>query len=283
MQQLLKIAIIYDFDGTLAPGNMQEYDFIPAVGKANEEFWAESSAMAEQQDGDTILAYMYRMLKEANNKDISLRREAFQESGSKVPLFEGVKEWFGRINAYGLRRKMKIEHYINSSGIKEMIEGTPIAHEFKKIYACSFFYNVDGIAFWPSVVVNYTTKTQFLFKINKGIDSVSDHIQVNKYVPEDARPIPFSRMIYIGDGQTDIPCMRLVKQMGGYSIAAYNPSSQRKIDEIRQLVNDGRVDFVAPALYTPGSRMDILVKQIIRKIEADHALKEMQSPQPVRP
>ena len=159
-----------------------------------------------------------------------------RESGSKVRLFDGVKEWFGRINAYAEERGLKIEHYINSSGIKEMIEGTPIAHEFKKIYACSFFYNVDGVAFWPSVVVNYTTKTQFLFKINKGIESVSDNIEINRYIPEDKRRIPFGRMIYIGDGTTDIPCMRLVKQMGGYSIAVYNSGSQRKIDEDRKSV-----------------------------------------------
>ena len=190
MENSLRIAIIYDFDGTLAPGNMQEYDFIPAVGKDNEEFWQESSAMAEQHYWDTILSYLYHMIKEAKNKNVSLRKEAFRESGSKVSLFEGVREWFPRINAYALQRGIELEHYINSSGIKEMIEGTPIAHEFKKIYACSFFYDVDGVAFWPSVVVNYTTKTQFLFKINKGIGSVADNVQLNRAVPEEKRRIP---------------------------------------------------------------------------------------------
>ncbi len=231
--------------------------------------------MAEDQDGDTILAYLYHMIKEANNRDVSLRREAFRESGSKVRLFDGVKEWFGRINAYAEERGLKIEHYINSSGIKEMIEGTPIAHEFKKIYACSFFYNVDGVAFWPSVVVNYTTKTQFLFKINKGIESVSDNIEINRYIPEDKRRIPFGRMIYIGDGTTDIPCMRLVKQMGGYSIAVYNSGSQRKIDDIRKLVDDGRVDFVAPADYRPGSGVDTVVRKIVDRIAINLSLEEL--------
>ncbi len=273
--EMKTVAIIYDFDGTLAPGNMQEYDFIPAVGKRSEEFWQESTQMAEDQDGDTILAYLYHMIKEANNRDVSLRREAFRESGSKVRLFDGVKEWFGRINAYAEERGLKIEHYINSSGIKEMIEGTPIAHEFKKIYACSLFYNVDGVAFWPSVVVNYTTKTQFLFKINKGIESVSDNIEINRYIPEDKRRIPFGRMIYIGDGTTDIPCMRLVKQMGGYSIAVYNSGSQRKIDDIRKLVDDGRVDFVAPADYRPGSGVDTVVRKIVDRIAINLSLEEL--------
>lgn len=274
----LKVAMIYDFDGTLAPGNMQEYDFIPAVGKANEEFWQESSDMANKQDGDTILAYMYHMIKEANNGSVSLRREAFRESGSKVELFEGVKEWFSRINTYAASVGIEVEHYINSSGIKEMIEGTSIAHEFKKIYACSFFYNVDGIAFWPSVVVNYTTKTQFLFKINKGIESVADNIEVNKFVPEDSRRIPFKHMIYIGDGLTDIPCMRLVKQMGGYSIAVYNSTSEQKMGDIRSLVADNRVDFIAQAKYTLDSSMDKLVKTIIDKIAVDNALQKMNKP-----
>ena len=273
--EMKTVAIIYDFDGTLAPGHMQEYDFIPAVGKRSEEFWQESTQMAEDQDGDTILAYLYHMIKEANNRDVSLRREAFRESGSKVRLFDGVKEWFGRINAYAEERGLKIEHYINSSGIKEMIEGTPIAHEFKKIYACSFFYNVDGVAFWPSVVVNYTTKTQFLFKINKGLESVSDNIEINRYIPEDKRRIPFGRMIYIGDGTTDIPCMRLVKQMGGYSIAVYNSGSQRKIDDIRKLVDDGRVDFVAPADYRPGSGVDTVVRKIVDRIAINLSLEEL--------
>ncbi|MDE7134008.1 MAG: haloacid dehalogenase-like hydrolase, partial [Rikenellaceae bacterium] len=213
----------------------------------------------------------------ANNRDVSLRREAFRESGSKVRLFDGVKEWFSRINAYAAERGITIEHYINSSGIKEMIEGTPIAHEFKKIYACSFFYNVDGVAFWPSVVVNYTTKKQFLFKINKGIESVSDNIEINRYVPEEKRRIPFSRMIYIGDGTTDIPCMRLVKQMGGYSIAVYNSRSQRKVDDIRKLVDDGRVDFVAPADYRPSSGIDTVVRRIIDRISINLSLEELRA------
>lgn len=272
-----KIAIIYDFDGTLAPGNMQEYDFIPAVGKKSEEFWQESTRMAEEQDGDAILGYMYRMINEAQSRNISLKREAFRESGSKVTLFNGVEQWFGRINSYASGLGLEIDHYINSSGIKEMIEGTKIAHEFKKIYACSFFYNVDGIAFWPSVVVNYTTKTQFLFKINKGIESVSDNVQVNRYIPEDERALPFKRMIYIGDGYTDIPCMRLVKQMGGYSIAVYAPANGHKIDEITRLIEDDRVDFVAQADYQDGSKIDSIVKSIIDKISSEFTLDKLKA------
>lgn len=272
MNEKIKVAIVYDFDGTLAAGNMQEYDFIPAVGKKSEEFWSESTAMAEKQDGDIILGYLYHMIKEAKNRNISLKRESFQESGSKVILFDGVKDWFTRINKYAKTRGVEVEHYINSSGIKEMIEGTPIAHEFKKIYACSFFYDVDGIAFWPSVVVNYTTKTQFLFKINKGIESVADVKKVNEYVPENNRRIPFKNMIYIGDGTTDIPCMRLTKMMGGHSIAVFDPATADNIDDIKNLITESRVDYIAPADYTASSPIDNLVKKIIDKIKLDDSL-----------
>lgn len=271
----MKVALIYDFDGTLAPGNMQEYDFIPALGKKSEEFWAESEKLALANDGDTILAYMYHMLREAKNREISIRREAFAESGSKVVFFEGVESWFRRINAYARKKGIELEHYINSSGIKEMIEGTSIAKEFKKIYACSFMYDVDGVAYWPSVVVNYTTKTQFLFKINKGIESVTDNHRVNEYVPEEERPVPFRHMIYFGDGTTDIPCMRLVKQMGGHSIAVYNPSQQQPSQSLLRLIGENRVDYVMPASYEKGGELDVLVRQIIDKIYTDDRLRQL--------
>jgi len=170
MEQELTVALIYDFDGTLAPGNMQEYDFIPAVGKSNKEFWSEANAFAEAQDADPVLTYMARMIQEAQSKGLSLRREAFQESGRNIAYYRGVEGWFPRMNAYAAERGLRLLHYVNSSGLKEIIEGTSIAREFKHVYACSFLYNVDGIAYWPAVAVNYTNKTQFIFKINKGVE-----------------------------------------------------------------------------------------------------------------
>ena len=234
------IALIYDFDGTLAPGNMQEYDFIPTVGKSNKEFWTEANSLAEEQDAD-------------------------------------MKEWFGRINRYGAERGIRIFHYINSSGLKEIIEGTEIAREFRKIYACSFLYDVDGIAYWPAVAVNYTNKTQFIFKINKGVESVSDSTQVNRYIPENERPVPFSRMIYVGDGTTDIPCMRLVKNYGGHSIAVYNPEQKSAYREMASLIQDNRVNHVCPADYTDGSEIDTIVKMIIDKIDLDDRLERREA------
>lgn len=271
------IALIYDFDGTLAAGNMQEYDFIPAVGKSNMEFWDASNRLAEEQDADQILTYMALMIHEAQATGLSLRREAFQESGKRVELFPGVIEWFDRINAYGEERGVRVVHYINSSGLKEIIEGTSIAKEFKHIYACSFLYNVDGIAYWPAVAVNYTNKTQFIFKINKGVESVYDTRMVNQYMEENRRPVPFKRMIYVGDGMTDIPCMKLVKNYGGHSIAVYNPDDKGKRKEMNTLIRDNRVNFVCAADYSEGSEMDTVVKSIVDKIAADLRLEQLEA------
>ena len=271
------VALIYDFDGTLSPGNMQEYDFIPAVGKSNKEFWNDANILAETQDADPVLTYMARMIQEAQSKGLSLRREAFQESGRNIVYYNGVEGWFPRMNAYAAERGIRLLHYINSSGMKEIIEGTSIAHEFKHIYACSFLYNVDGIAYWPAVAVNYTNKTQFIFKINKGVESVYDTKQVNQYMEEKDRPVPFSRMIYVGDGTTDIPCMRLVKNFGGHSIAVYNPSSESKRGEMSTLIRDNRVNHVCPADYSEDSEMDIVVKTIIDKCVADHKLQLLEA------
>lgn len=270
------IALIYDFDGTLSAGNMQEYNFIPAVGKSNKEFWSEANSLAEEQDADQILTYMALMIRAAQAKGISLRREAFQESGRAVKLYPGVEEWFDRINRYGAERGIKILHYINSSGLKEIIEGTTIADRFQKIYACSFLYNVDGIAYWPAVAVNYTNKTQFIFKINKGVESVYDTKQVNKYMEEKQRPVPFSRMIYVGDGTTDIPCMRLVKNFGGHSVAVYNPKDKAKRSEMNTLIRDNRVNSVCPADYREGSEIDAVVKAVIDKCLADYNVEQLE-------
>lgn len=269
------VALIYDFDGTLSPGNMQEYDFIPAVGRKNEEFWEDSTRMAQDQDGDTILAYLWKMIHEARHNGISLKRASFIQSGKKIGLYEGVKEWFSRINRYAARKEIRIEHYIISSGIREMIEGTPIAKEFKKIYACSFFYDVDDVAYWPSAVVNYTTKTQFLFKINKGIDSVTDDKRINDFIPEDQRPVPFRHMIYVGDGTTDIPCMKLVKEKGGCSIAVYDPATEKYTAGMQKLIADDRVNFVCRADYSPDSEIDTIIRTVIDKIDAEYKLSEL--------
>ena len=264
------VALIYDFDGTLSPKNMQEFSFIEALGMDSSQFWGKAQKLSKDNDASGILCYMKLMLEEARHANIPVRRESFVNFGKKVELFDGVKKWFSMINEYGKEIGLDIQHYINSSGLKEMIEGTPIAKEFKNIYACSFLYDINGVAEWPSVAVDYTTKTQFIFKINKGIKEVSDNKRINEYVPEDERPIPFKRMIYFGDGETDIPCMKMVKQNGGYSIAVYNPKDSNKRMVAEKLILDNRVNFVCKADYRESKDVYKVVTTILQKRKRDY-------------
>ena len=266
------VALIYDFDGTLSPGNMQEFGFIQAIGKKPQEFWQESDDIAIDQDASNILSYMKLMFDEARKAGIKLRRDDFRRFGASVELFNGVREWFTLVNEYGRQKGVRVEHYINSSGLAEMIEGTEIAHEFKRIFACSFLYNKDGEAEWPGVAVDYTAKTQFLFKINKGILSVRDNKKVNESQLEENKRVPFPHMIYFGDGETDVPCMKIVKMFGGNSIAVYNPENKKKVNMAKKLLRQHRVNFITPADYTKGSRTYELVCRIIDKICIDFEL-----------
>lgn len=268
-------ALIYDFDGTLSPGNMQEFGFIQAVGKTIPEFWTMSDDIAKGQDASNVLAYMKLMFDEAKANGIPLRRENFQRFGKDIALFPGVREWFSLINAYGRSRGVRIEHYINSSGLKEIIEGSPVAKEFKHIFAGSFLYDENGEAEWPGIAVDYTAKTQFLFKISKGIFSSRDNKKVNSSVAEDKKRIPFSNMIYLGDGETDVPCMKIVGMFGGNSIAVYNPENDSKKSTAKKLLRQGRVKFITPAVYTKDGMAYKVVCAIIDKIKADFELEQI--------
>lgn len=269
------VALIYDFDGTLSPGNMQEFGFIQAVGSTPEEFWMMSDSIAIGQDASNVLAYMKLMFDSAREKGIKLRREDFKEFGKHIELYEGVREWFGAVNRYGEAHGVKVEHYINSSGLKEIIEGSPIAGEFKHIFAGTFLYDANGEAEWPGIAVDYTAKTQFLFKISKGIFSMRDNKQVNSSVSDDKKRIPFPHMIYFGDGDTDVPCMKIVGMFGGHSIAVYNPANEKKRAGAAKLKRQGRVAFTTPAVFTADGRAFKLVCAIIDKIKADYVLQKM--------
>ena len=269
------VALIYDFDGTLSPGNMQEFGFIQSIGSTPEEFWKMSDGIAVGQDASNILAYMKLMFDKARESGIRLTRNDFHRYGTDIKLYEGVREWFRNVNEYGQSRGVKIEHYINSSGLKEIIEGSPIAKEFKHIFAGTFIYDEKGEAQWPGIAVDYTAKTQFLFKISKGIFSARDNKQVNASMAEDKKRIPFSHMIYFGDGDTDVPCMKIVGMFGGHSIAVYDPQNERKKATAAKLKRQGRVAFAVPAVYTPDGPAYRVVTAIIDKIKADWVLSRL--------
>ena len=275
MKRKTIVALIYDFDGTLSPGNMQEFGFIQAIHKTPEEFWAMSNGLATGQDASDILAYMKMMFDEARKSGIPLRRCDFQRFGQDIKLFEGVRDWFRHVNEYGAARGVTVEHYINSSGLKEIIEGSPIAQEFKHIFAGTFIYDDKGEAVWPGIAVDYTAKTQFLFKIQKGIFSSRDAQRVNESTSDEEKRIPFSQMIYFGDGDTDIPSMKIVNMFGGHAIAVFNPALPQKRDKAMKMLRQGRVNFITPASYTKNGRAFRLVCAIIDKIQADSELKRL--------
>lgn len=269
---LTKAAICYDFDGTLAPGNMQEYGFMKALKTTPKSFWNKSDTLSEEQHADKNLCYMLTMLQQAKVKHISFRKEDLEQFGKDIPLFNGVESWFSRINAFALNYGIELQHFLLSSGLKEIVNGLPISKEFKRIYACSFMYDANGVAFWPAQVVNYTTKTQYLFRISKGCLDETD-IAVNEKIPHDARNMAFSQMLYVGDGLTDVPCMATLRKFGGHAIAVYRPRTKTGSTHAQKLLKDNRVDNIAPADYTEGGKMDTIIKAWLCKIKAENDLR----------
>lgn len=268
------VAICYDFDKTLSPDDMQAQGYIQSVEYDIKSFWAESNKLAEDNDMDQNLAYMYEMMEKARGR-LVFTKDKLEEYGAKVNLFPGVEDWFERIRQYGLEQNVIVEHYIISSGLKEMIEGTTVAKSgaFEKIYASSFYFDNYGVAIWPAQVVNYTNKTQFLFRIEKGVLDINDQGVNDYFSPEDIR-VPFRNMVYIGDSDTDIPCMKLVNTYGGHSIGVYNPDTKDK-KKVYKMIKDNRIKYFASADYTDGSELDILVKSIIDRTSANEKLENI--------
>lgn len=263
------LAICYDFDKTLSPDDMQAQGYIQSINYEVEDFWKESNKLADDNDMDQNLAYMFMMINKARGK-VVFSKETLKNDGAKVKLFPGVESWFDRINEYGEQNGVKIEHYIISSGLKEMIEGTTVADKFKRIYASSFYYDDCNVAIWPAQVVNYTNKTQFLFRIEKGVLDVNDQ-KVNAYFEPDEYRVPFRNMVYIGDSDTDIPCMKLVNLHGGHSIGVYNPKTKDKT-KVYKMLEENRIKYFVPADYTADSPLGILLKEIIDRTQTNEVL-----------
>ncbi|MEO3470622.1 HAD family hydrolase [Roseomonas sp. CAU 1739] len=266
------VAIAYDFDGTLAPGNMQEHVFLPKLGLDARAFWARSNQLAEEQQGDPILTYMHRMLVEAAAADVPVRREDWAAHGAGITLFPGVETWFDRVNAAGAARGLAVEHYVISSGLRELVEGTAIRRHFRAVFASGFLYNASGAAIAPAIAVNYTTKTQYLFRINKDALDLADNTAVNAYRPPEARRVPFANIIFIGDGDTDIPCFRLVKEQGGHAIAVHPAGDAQRAERTRKLITDGRVHCAVPADYGAGGEIEHRVLSILDLLAARAAV-----------
>ena len=268
------VAICYDFDKTLSPDDMQAQGYIQSIGFDIADFWRQTNTLAAHNDMDQNLAYMLKMVKEAEG-NVVFTRKTLEEYGAKVGLFPGVDTWFSRIRDYADKKGVIVEHYIISSGLKEMIEGTEVAKNgaFEKIYASSFYYNERGVAEWPAQVINYTNKTQFLFRIEKGVLDINDPSVNDHFAPEDIR-VPFRNIIYIGDSDTDVPCMKLVNSYGGHSIGVFNAETMNK-NKVYKMMRDKRIKYYTPADYTEGSELDKLVKAIIDRTVSNEALESI--------
>lgn len=265
------VAICYDFDKTLSPKDMQNFSLIPKLNCTVEEFWPEANANAKKEGMDKILSYMKLIIDKAKISNVRITKKDFKKLGKDIELFPGVETWFERINSIGNDLNVNIEHYIISAGIKEILDGTSIAKEFKAIYASSFIFDSYGAPQWPRQIINYTTKTQYLFRISKNCLDLSDEEKVNQFIEDENRRIPFRNFIYIGDSETDIPAMKVVKNGGGTSIGVYNPETIN-IDRVSQLLKQERIDYLMPADYTEGSRIETIVKNVLNKIKSNEIL-----------
>ena len=253
------IALIYDFDHTLCDQDMQNYTFFPNLDMTPEEFWDDLGDFTRQENMEGILSYLYYMVKKSKEKGLPITKKYLKEMGKDIKFFPGVLDWFERINQFGKEHGAIIEHYIISSGIKEIINSSEVAKHFKAVFACDFYYDDKGEAAWPKIAINFTGKTQYLYKINKGILDDADATEVNKKHKE--KRIPFRNMIYIGDGLTDIPCMTMLKKQGGKSIGVYVAKHKERV---QQFLVDDRVNYVCPANYKENSYLDKTVKLIIK-------------------
>jgi len=266
------IALVYDFDGTLSPQPMQEYTVLPKIGVAPVEFWAMVNREARETESDPMLVYMRHIIEALERVKVDVKREDFAAMARAIEYFPGVATWFGRINAYVRKRsrgQVKVQHYLISAGQKEILDGVSIRRHFKRIYASEYHFNHHGVATFPKLLVTDTMKTQFLFRINKGIEAVTESI--NEHMPEDERPIPFQNMIYVGDGMTDVPSMALTKKNGGHTVAVYDAEGDRGRATCVKLLDAGRVDFIAEADFRAASRLTRRVQLLLDAIVADVA------------
>ncbi len=263
------LAVVYDFDGTLTPQPMQEYTVLPELGISAGEFWASVNAEVRRTGGDAILTYMRLLVEQIEANKAHLSREALRQLAAGIEYYPGVEDWFDRVNAYvdeASGGTVETRHYIISAGLSEILEGVSIKHHFSRIYASQYYFDHHEAARFPTIVINDTAKTQYLFRINKGREEALQTI--NEYMPEGERPVPFQHMLYIGDGLTDVPCMTVVKNYGGFALAVHKPRNRESVAVCRELVDANRIDFYAPADYRPGRRLEQRVHKILDLIIA---------------
>jgi 2-hydroxy-3-keto-5-methylthiopentenyl-1-phosphate phosphatase len=264
------VAILYDFDATLATSDMQNFSFIPSLGLTPDEFWGKTKEFSEKTGCEKTLGYIYTMIAECKKRGIKMTRSFLREQGKGIKFWPGVDTWFERINKFGEENGVEVEHYLVSSGNKEIVEGCSIYKYFKMVYGCEFIFDENDEPIWPKLVINYTQKTQYFYRVSKGAFDINDDVGVNE--KNRNRRVPYSNIVYIGDGLTDIPAMILAKNNGGHSIAVYPEGREGKV--VDDLYHDGRVNYVAPADYREGKELDEIMRLIIKGISINESLKQ---------
>jgi len=269
------IALVYDFDGTLSPRPMQEYAFLPQIGADAAAFWAESNALAKQTGADPLITYMHLMYRKAKEKGVRIDRADLVAQGRHVELYPGVEDWFDAIGAYVKSHTQShgvhLRHYLVSSGLTEIVEGTSIYRRFHNVFASEYWFEAYDLPY-PKRVITDTGKTQYLFRINKGVEDLGESI--NQHMPEAARPIPFGNMVYFGDGDTDVPSMAVMRKNGGYAVAVYPAGKSKGRAKCVDLFKAGRCDFFAPADYRDGSDLFRRTCLLLDRILADIRVQE---------
>jgi hypothetical protein len=274
------IALVYDYDQTLSPFYMQDDVIFPAFGINGAKFWERCADLVQAQGYDHELAYMkclldYLAMDRPTNQQL-------KQLGAKMRLYKGLPEMFEEFNLDLLEEHhsaagIHVDHFVVSSGLKVLIEGSQLRPYLREIFGCEYAEDPEGKITFPKRVISHTQKTQYLFRINKGLlDMAQD---VNDHMPDDARPVPFPNMIYIGDGPTDVPCFTIMRKNGGHAIAVYNPDdpSRASFKKCYSLSSHAdRVRHIAPSDYRRGSHLRLLLEESVREI-ADRILGDRKS------
>jgi len=262
------IALVYDFDGTLSPNNIQEDTIFRDYKIDKNKFWAKTNELVVKKGYERTLAYIKLLIQDAPFKKNPLTKSKMAKLADQIEYFEGVDKFFGVMNRFMnsipevKKWGIRLEHYIVSSGMKDIMDSCTIAKHFKMIYGCEYEF-IKGRPVFPKIVINDTNKTQFLFRINKGKLNINDDI--NSHMPESERRIPFRNMIYVGDGHTDIPSMTVTHKSGGHTIAIFPPKTKVP-KEVRAMVQEKRADHFAPADYSEGELLVKILRLTLKKI-----------------
>ena len=258
-----KIALCYDFDGTLCSGYMQDQKLLHDCKIEPKNFWIKVVNYAKENHCDPTLAYLMLLEQQMRSAGLKVNAETFKKYGRELKLFKGVNEWFSRIKQFGKLHNIEIQHFIISSGLADVIKGCTFIKDINLVYASSYIYD-DGKGVWPKLSVNYSNKVQFLYRINKGTFDVFDQVGVNaKKDANDSVNIPFENFIFFGDGETDVPCFSVNQKNSGKNICIYEKGNEKSFDIGKKLYSEGRVHYLLDGDYSENSEIDKLIKQFI--------------------